>query len=63
MAENKPPRNRDLEQPRRTGETIEPITPAQGQSDRDRNAPLPDEETYEREPPSDRRRDRSRDED
>jgi hypothetical protein len=51
-----PPRNRDLEQPRRTGETIQPtVLPERGQSDRDRNAPLPEEETYERETPTRRR--------
>jgi hypothetical protein len=60
MAETppRPPRNRDLEQPRRTGETIEPTLPSgQGQRERERNAPLPEEETYERETPSRRPRD------
>ena len=53
----KRPRNRDLEQPRRTGETIQPtVPPEKGQSERERNAPLPEEETYEREPPTPRRR-------
>ena len=48
----KPPRNRDLEQPRRTGETIQPtMPPERGQNDRERNAPLPEEETYERDAP------------
>lgn len=46
---NKPPRNRDIEQPRRTGETIEPTVPPEpGQRDREENAPVPEEETYER---------------
>ena len=53
----KPPRNRDLEQPRRTGETTQPtVPPEQGQSERERNAPIPEEETYERETPARRRR-------
>ena len=53
----KPPRNRDLEQPRRTGETIQPtVPPEQGQSERERNAPMPEEETYERETPTRGRR-------
>jgi hypothetical protein len=50
----KPPRNRDLEQPRRTGETIQPtVPPEQGQSERE---PLPEEETPERETPTRHRR-------
>lgn len=53
----RPPRNRDLEQPRRTGETMPPTVPEQGQSKRERNAPLPEEETYERETPRRDRRD------
>lgn len=55
MAEKpwKPPRNRDQEQPQRTGETIQPtMPPEQDRSDRERNAPLPEEETYERQTPS-----------
>lgn len=53
----KPPRNRDLEQPRQTGETIHPtVPPGRGQSERERNAPLPEKETYERETPTRRRR-------
>lgn len=48
----KPPRNRDLEQPPRTGETIPPTAPPErDQGERERNAPLPEEETYERETP------------
>ena len=55
----KPPRNRDLEQPQRTGETIPPTVPSeQGSKKRDRTAPLPEEETYERDTPS--RRDDSK---
>ena len=58
MAERKPPRNRDLEQPRRTGDTIKPTTPPErGQSERERDVPLPEEETYERQTPNRRRRD------
>ena len=56
----KPPRNRDLEQPRRTGETVQPTGPPEhGQSERERNAPLTEEETYERETPGRRRREQS----
>jgi hypothetical protein len=59
MDPQKPPRNRDLEQPPRKGDTIEPTTPAErGQDERERRAPLPEEETYEREPLNPRGRDR-----
>jgi hypothetical protein len=52
----KPPRNRDQEQPPRKGDTIEPTIPAEREGDkRERNAPLPEEETYEREPMNQRR--------
>jgi hypothetical protein len=45
-----PPRNRDLQQPRRTGEAVQPTMPPEH---RERLAgALPEEETYEREPPS-----------
>jgi hypothetical protein len=45
-----PPRNRDKDVPPRKGDTIEPTTPPErSQGDRKRNAPLPEEETYERE--------------
>jgi hypothetical protein len=55
-ATTKAPRNRDLEQPRRTGDTFQPDTPPErNQPERERTKPLPDEETYEREP-SDQRR-------
>jgi hypothetical protein len=51
MDPQKPPRNRDQEQPPRKGDTIEPTTPVErGQEERERRAPLPEEETYEREP-------------
>ena len=54
----KPPPNRDLEQPQRTEETIQPNGPFErGSKQPDRTAPLPEEETYERDTPS-RRRDR-----
>jgi hypothetical protein len=56
----KPPTNRDLQQPRRTGETIQPTTPPErGQSEREREGPMPAEETYERETPRRHRRDQS----
>jgi hypothetical protein len=46
----KPP-NRDQDVPRRKGESIEsPVGTERGQGTRERNAPLPEEETYEREP-------------
>jgi hypothetical protein len=47
--EPKPPRNPDQDVPRREGETFpSPATPKTDWTDRD--APLPEEETYEREP-------------
>jgi hypothetical protein len=52
----KPPRNRDQEQPPRKGDKIEPTPPAErGQDRRERKAPLPEEETYERDPTNQRR--------
>ena len=46
----KPPRNRDQELPPRKGESIEStVPPERGKGERDRNDPLPEEETYERE--------------
>jgi hypothetical protein len=49
--EPKPPRNPDLDVPRREGENFwSPATPKTRRTDRDRDAPLPEEETYEREP-------------
>jgi hypothetical protein len=46
----KPPRNRDQELPRRQGESIESPQPAEDrQEGHERNAPVPEEETYERE--------------
>lgn len=45
----KPPRNRDQELPPRKGDSIEHTTPPErGQGEGERNAPLPEEETYER---------------
>jgi hypothetical protein len=45
-----PPRNRDLDQPRRTGE---PVQPTMSPEQRERvTGALPEEETYEREPRS-----------
>lgn len=49
----KQPRNRDQELPRRKGESIESTVGTergQGEKGREGNAPLPEEETYEREP-------------
>lgn len=46
----KAPRNRDQELPPRTGDTMEPRpTPRRRDGERKKNAPLPEEETYERE--------------
>jgi hypothetical protein len=53
MAKNEPkvPRNRDQDIPPRKGESIESTVPAEREKgERDENAPLPEEETYEREP-------------
>ena len=53
MATNEPkaPRNRDQDIPPRKGESIESTVPSErGTGEPDRNAPLPEEETYEREP-------------
>ena len=59
----KPPRNRDQEQPPRKGDTIEPTIPAErGGEKPERNAPLPEEETYEREPVNQRHGNRQVDE-
>jgi hypothetical protein len=53
----KPPRNRDQELPRRKEESIEStVPPEREKNERGRNAPLPEEETYEREPRDQRRR-------
>jgi hypothetical protein len=55
--EPKTPRNQDQEIPPRKGESIEStVTSERGKGDRDRNAPLPEEETYERKPPDERAR-------
>jgi hypothetical protein len=50
---DKPPRNRDQEMPKRMGDEI-PNTVHERARDRDRDAPMPEEETYEREPPNQR---------
>ena len=45
----KPPRNRDQELPPRKDDSIEHTTPPErGHGEREQNAPLPEEETYER---------------
>jgi hypothetical protein len=46
--QQKAPRNRDQDIPRRKGESIESTVPERGKGERDRQAPLPEEETYER---------------
>jgi hypothetical protein len=45
----KPPSNRDQEQPPPTGETIESTATEREPGKPERNAPLSEEETYERE--------------
>ena len=45
----KPPRNRDQDVPRRKGESIESTVGTGRDKERDRNAPVAEEETYERE--------------
>jgi hypothetical protein len=54
--QDKPPRNRDQQLPRRKGDFIEPPPGTEREKERDRNAPLPEEETYEREPRNQRPR-------
>ena len=51
MREPTPPRNRDQEIPTKSGDEIgdrEPLTPQPGSENDERDAPLPEEETYER---------------
>jgi hypothetical protein len=51
MREPTPPRNHDQDIPTKSGEEMgerEPLTPKPGPENEDRNAPLPEEETYER---------------
>jgi hypothetical protein len=53
--EPKPPRNPDQRIPKREGESFPGSTePDPTRTDRDRNGPLPEEETYERKPPGTR---------
>ena len=59
MASNpteKPPRNRDQELPPRKGDSVESTVGTGKGKERDRNAPLFEEETYEREPRNQRPR-------
>ena len=49
--EPKPPRNRDQELPKRQGDNLPGTTePGADRTDRNERKPLPEEETYEREP-------------
>lgn len=48
--QDRPPRNRDQELPRRKGESIESTVGSEREKERDGRAPLTEEETYEREP-------------
>jgi len=51
MGKPTPPRNRDQNIPTKSGEEMgerEPLTPQPGPGKEERNAPLPEEETYER---------------
>lgn len=52
----KPPRNRDQELPRRKGDSVDSTVGTEKGKKRDRNAPLAEEETYEREPRNQRPR-------
>jgi hypothetical protein len=52
----KKPRNVDQELPRRKGESIESTVGNERGNERDRNAPVSEEETYEREPRNQRPR-------
>jgi hypothetical protein len=47
---DKPPRNRDQETPKREGDDIPNTAVEERVRDRERNTPVPEEETYEREP-------------
>jgi hypothetical protein len=51
---DKPPTNRDQEMPKRQGDTIPNTTAEERDRNRDRNAPVPEEETYERGPETQR---------
>ena len=53
---NKPPRNADLELPKRQGDAITNTPSEENERDRDRSGPVPEEETYEREPRNQRPR-------
>ena len=54
---SKPPRNSDQEQlPKREGDAIANTTTEAHEQERDRSAPLPEEETFEREPGNQRQR-------
>ena len=52
MGEPTPSRNHDQDTPTKSGEEMgerEPLTPKPGPDTEERNTPLPEEETYERE--------------
>jgi len=53
---NKPPRNADQELPKRHGDAITNTPSEENERDRDRSGPVPEEETYEREPRNQRPR-------
>jgi hypothetical protein len=52
----KPPRNVDQDLPKRQGDAIANTSTEANERDRDRNAPVPEEETFEREPRNQRQR-------
>ncbi len=59
--EPKPPRNRDQVLPPRRGDTIESQpTSEREEKQRERDAPIPEEESYERESPTRRNTDQER---
>jgi hypothetical protein len=53
---NKPPRNADQALPKRQGDAVTNTSAEENERDRDRSAPVPEEETYEREPRNQRPR-------
>ena len=59
--EPKPPRNRDQVLPLRKGDTIDSQSPPErDEKERKKDAPLPEEESYERESPTRRNTDEER---
>lgn len=57
----KPPPNPDQDLPKRQGDSFVSTTTEESGDDRGRNAPVPEEETYEREPRNQRSRSQTSD--